>query len=165
MVVLLRRRAGIALRHHWAAGADRDHCGGATSVTCLTPSQAANFTVGGSAVVMSLDIQYYGYPPCCDQFDFVTVTAVNASTGVVTFANDSLRYIHRADFPDGPPTGGSGGNIPCGKARIWPLDSTQNNDARGALPCPWNVSHIYRGITINQLIRRLHLHVNRVAAA
>ena len=100
---------------------------------------------------MSLDLQYYGYPPCCDQFDFVTITASNASTGVVTFANNSLRYTHRADFPDGPSTGGAGGNEPCGKARIWPLNSTQNDDARGALPCPWNVSHIYRGITINQL--------------
>lgn len=106
----------------------------AQSVTCLTPAQASAFSVGSAAIVMSLDIQYYGYPPCCDQFDFVTVTAVNASTGVISFANDFLKYIHRSDFPDGPNT------VPCGKARIWLLDSA------GA---PWAIDHVYKGLTVN----------------
>lgn len=108
---------------------------GQQSVTCLTPAQAGNFTVGGSAMIASLDIQYYGGPPNLDQFDFVTVTAVNASTGVVSFSNDYLRHIHRSDFADGPNPN------PCGKARIYPLDSGTN---------PWNVQHIYYGLTINQ---------------
>ena len=110
---------------------------GATSVTCLTPAQASAFVVGNAAVVMSLDLEYVGYPPACDQFDFVIVTGVNASTGVVTFANDTIRYIHRADFPDG------GNSTPCGKARIWPLDSTS-----GGLSIPWNVEHVYHGLKI-----------------
>jgi hypothetical protein len=113
-----------------------------TTVTCLTPSQAGNFVNGSAAVVMSLDIQYFGFPPNCAQFDYVTVTGANASTGVVTFANDSLRYIHRSDFPDGPAAGSL-----CGKARIWLLDAVDT--LPNALPIPWNVQHVYRGLTIN----------------
>jgi hypothetical protein len=111
---------------------------GQQSVTCLTPSQAANFPVGSSAIVGSLDIQYVGYPPCWDQFDFVTITANNTSTGTVSFSNDYLSYIHRSDFPDGPNT------TPCGKARIWPLDATVNG-----VFSPFAIKHVYKGLTIN----------------
>ena len=111
----------------------------ATSVTCITAANAGNFTPGMSVMVGSLDIQYSGYPPNLDQFDFTTVVSANATTGVIVL-KDSLTFIHRSDFADG------GNSSPCGKARIYPLDATA---AQRTVASPWAVSHVYEGLTIN----------------
>ena len=110
---------------------------GDSTITCKTPAQAGNFSVGQWVLISSLDVQYYGYPPNCDQFDFVQITNVNAGTGVITFS-PTLNYAHRDDFPDG------GNPNPGGKARVWSLDG----GAFSALS-RWNIDHTYKGFTCN----------------
>jgi hypothetical protein len=64
----------------------------------------------------------------------VQITSTNATTGVIKF-NVAVGYAHLSTFPDG-----SNAN-PCGKARIYNLGSTASG-------YPWDIEHIYEGITI-----------------
>jgi len=113
---------------------------GDTAVTLKPASQYSlhpRFAVGDWAMVGSLDIQFYGYPPNLDQFDFVRVTAINRDTGVITI-DPPLGYAHRDDFPDG-------GNPDCGgRARIWPLGGI------GSPGGTWDLEHIFEGIEIQK---------------
>ena len=64
---------------------------GTNSVTLQSTGSYANFTscmtvsTGCHAIVMGYDEMHSGWPPAERYFDYVTVTAVNSSTGVVTF--------------------------------------------------------------------------------
>lgn len=72
---------------------------GDRSVTLLNPAQTSIFTVGSWVVVCSLEMQgSYGYPPNWNQFEFQQITAINAGTGVISFAG-WLRYAHLTNFP------------------------------------------------------------------
>ena len=104
---------------------------GDTTVTLLTPSKISQFAVGDWVMVSSLDIQYFGFPPSCDNLDFVQITAINAGTGVLTFST-GLMCAHRSDFADGANT------VPCGKARVWQLSSIVT----------WDIDHVYEGIEV-----------------
>lgn len=116
---------------------------GASTFTLVTPSDTSNLQVGDWVMLASLDIQYNGYPPNCDQFEFVRITAINAGTGVITIAQ-TIRYQHRTDFPDAVPSAG----VPCGKARVWQLNTLGWPVPGGRIS--WDIEHIYEGMTVNQ---------------
>lgn len=110
-----------------------------TSVTAVTAGDAANFSAGEWVLLASLDIQYNGYPPNCDLFEYAKVTGTNAGTGVITL-DRFIENQHRSDFPDG------GNAIACGKARIWKLNTT---GWPWASPVSWDIDHVYEGLTVN----------------
>jgi hypothetical protein len=117
---------------------------GDTTVTLLNPTFISQFHVGDWVMVSSLDIQYFGFPPNCDNFDFVQITAINAGTGVLTFGS-SLTNAHRSDFADG------GNPVPCGKARVWQLAQTG---------IPWDIDHLYEGIEVRVTTNSLLTYMN-----
>jgi hypothetical protein len=108
-----------------------------SSVTLLTVGDATNFAVGDWVMLGSLDIQYAGFPANCDQFEFVKITAINTGTGVITL-DRFISYVHRSDFPDG------GSAHPCGKARIWQLNSGGWSIGK----VTWDIEHVYEGLTV-----------------
>lgn len=112
---------------------------GDTTVTLVTASASTYFTVGQWVMLSSLDVQYFGFPPNPEQFEFVQVIAINTTTGVLTL-NQPIRYEHRTDFPD------SGG---VGAARVWNLNSTNHPGQPGGVIRWDNVDHTYEGLTVN----------------
>ena len=83
-------------------------------------------------LLASLDIQYYGFPPNTDRFEFVRVIDIDRRNNSVTLEN-ALQYTHRSDFPDGANT------LSCGRARLWQL----NTDEKA-----WNIDHTYKYLEI-----------------
>jgi hypothetical protein len=59
---------------------------GANSVTLKDPSKSSLFQIGAWAMITGFDMMGYGYPTNPHFFEFVQITSVNSSTGVVTFA-------------------------------------------------------------------------------
>ena len=114
---------------------------GATSFTVTTPANAANLTVGLYTMLGSLDTQYFGYPPNMDQFEFVKVTSINTSTGVVG-VDRPIRYNHLTTYPDGV------ANPPCGAARVWQLNTNNTINGVAVNQTTWDVEHLYEGLTI-----------------
>lgn len=108
---------------------------GATSLTCTTAAEAGNFTAGEWAMIGSLDVQYSGFPFNLQQFQFVQIATVNASTGVITIKQPII-HEHRTDYPD---FSLSGPQFKCGKARIWLLNQFDD----------WDIDHTYDGVTCN----------------
>lgn len=92
------------------------------------------FKLGNWYIITSLDIQYYGYPPNADRFEFVQIANLDRRRGIV-FLGSKIVRDHSTTFPDG------GSALPCGKARVWALDR------EGA---SWNIEHIYNGLQINK---------------
>lgn len=72
---------------------------GSTTVTCNTPAQAGQFSVGQWVCVSSLEMQGAGFPPNFYYYDYVQIAAINTSTGVITLS-DPLNYTHKSTFPD-----------------------------------------------------------------
>jgi hypothetical protein len=110
-----------------------------TTVTLVTATDSANFAVGQWIMLTSLDIQYYGFPPNCDVFEYAKITAINSGTGVITL-DRYVENVHRSDFPDG------GNPHPGGKARIWQLNTTGWS---WASPVTWDIDHTYEELTVN----------------
>jgi hypothetical protein len=110
-----------------------------TTVTLITATDSANFAVGQWIMLGSLDIQYYGWPPNCDLFEYAKITSINSGTGVITLDRNILN-VHRSDFPDG------GNPNPCGRARIWQLNTT---GWPWASPVTWDIDHTYEEMTVN----------------
>lgn len=116
---------------------------GATTVTCLTPANAAKYLVGASVMIACLDVQYAGFPPNLYRFEFRKVTAFNSGTGVVTL-DQPLQLVHLSTFPDGTP-----GNNAAGAARIWQLDIDYSSlFSYLPLPIPWDIERYTEGLTI-----------------
>jgi len=89
-----------------------------TSVTLLTTANASNFTVGGYAFIYGYNQGSSGYPSACRYFEYIRVTAVNTSTGVLTLEKPLLNK-YRQDWLD------IQNNSPAsavGAARILPLN-------------------------------------------
>ena len=83
-----------------------------TTFRMRTPSQAENLTVGQYVMLSSVYIQQGGYPPNCDRFEYLIVTAINTTTGVIT-VDRPIRYMHPSTYPDDLTS-------PCfGAARVW----------------------------------------------
>lgn len=81
----------------------------------------------------SLDVQYLGYPPNLQQFEWLTVKSVSGSTITVV---ENIQDVHRTDYPDYV----FGASIGYGAARVWIQDQL------GA----WQGKHTYKGFTVNQ---------------
>jgi hypothetical protein len=109
---------------------------GDSSVTLVNSANGANYAVGDYVMVSSLDLQYGGFPPNCDQFDYAQVTSIS---GAHVYLDRALGYAHLSTFPDGA------NSSPCGKARITMLGRISAGDSLGS---QWNIFHVYEGITI-----------------
>ena len=87
---------------------------GANTFTLTNIADAAKLTVGVTVALMSLDVQGYGFPGNGQWFEWVTPTAIDLATGIVTIA-ELIRFEHRSDYPD------FNADWPCGRARVWGL--------------------------------------------
>jgi hypothetical protein len=63
---------------------------GAIQVTTTVAANAGNFAPGDQVLVYGYDQQGSGYPPNMRYFDYMVVSTVNSSTGVITFANANV---------------------------------------------------------------------------
>lgn len=113
---------------------------GATTVTALTPSEVAQYVPGEWIMVAGLDLQFNGYPPNLNCFDFVKVATVNSTTGVVTFtAATPLTYDYLANWP-----GDASGTENYKGARLYKLAGYLNGYS-------WDVDHIFEGVECRTL--------------
>lgn len=114
---------------------------GSSTVQLLSPSQASLFTVGNYALITGFDLQGvwnapYGYPSNPHWFEYVKVSAVNVSTGAVTFATP-LRNSYKSTWPNY--NSGSRFEVDAGgPATLYALDPS------------WDTQVEYRGLTISQ---------------
>ncbi|MGR3494741.1 hypothetical protein [Citreimonas sp.] len=110
---------------------------GSQTVTCLVPAEAAAFVVGEWIMLGSFDQQMNGAPPNYRYFEYHKITAVDTTTGVITFGT-RLKYQHREDFHYASSyTNGDG------RAHIYKIEQTYR----------WDIDHIYNDI---ELIRGPH---------
>jgi hypothetical protein len=117
---------------------------GGKSITLQTPAYTSYFSVGEWVLVGSLDIQMSGYPPNMHFNEFVQIASINSGTGIMTTVQP-LKYQHRTDFTDVTATGSI--TYPCGKARVWKLNTT--GYGYGAIPTPWDIDQTFEGIQVN----------------
>lgn len=96
---------------------------GATSVTCVTHAQTSRLVVGRWHCVIGQAIQMAGEPPNLMFLDWVIVTAVNASTGVVTL-DRPLKYAYDSTWWENPAD-----DISFGTGWIYPADTDSNGRA------------------------------------
>jgi hypothetical protein len=116
---------------------------GATRVVAATPAQLGLFAPGEMVMIAGLDIQYGGYPPNLQYFDFVTVRSVDPGSGVLTF-DPPLSRDYLADYPTYPVPNTWNGT------RIYKLD-------RGGFT--WNVDHSFIGFECRHAIEKGGNHV------
>src|SRR6202008_1532942 len=102
---------------------------GATTATLKDISKASLFTAGQYALLTTIDLQGYGYPPNAQNWDWVLVSNVNAGTGVITFATTPSTYLHKDTFPSFD--GGSGLTASLGgPATLYAITPAWNLDLR-----------------------------------
>ena len=104
---------------------------GSSTFTLKVAAESSAYAVGDWVMIGSLDIQYYGYPPNLHYFEFVKVSEVDGSSGVVRI-EQKIRWPHQDDFPD---------NGKWGKARVWNMLSREGG-------ITWDVDHKYVGLEI-----------------
>jgi hypothetical protein len=110
---------------------------GDTSIRLRRKHETGLFAVGEWVLVASLDIQYYGFPPNAERFDFVSITAIDAQ-GTLRL-DRPLGYEHRDDFADGI------NMFKIGRARVWKLNSDS---------AIWDIDHEYEGLEIRPSLSR-----------
>lgn len=71
---------------------------GATSVVLNDPAGTAHFAVGRWVLVMSYVQQQYGYPPDMRYYDWAVVTAIDSTTGTISF-DTPLNFTHLSNRP------------------------------------------------------------------
>jgi hypothetical protein len=103
---------------------------GSSTFVLKPPADSSDFVVGDWLMIGSLDIQYYGFPPNLHYFEYVKISSINPSTGVIGI-EQTIRWPHRDDFPD---------NGKQGKARVWRMRSNHG--------ITWDVEHTYVGLEI-----------------
>jgi len=105
---------------------------GDTQAICKTPSDASGFTVGNWLMLSGLNLQNSGAPPNLQYFEFVQVTGVNSTTGVVSFATPALNtYLD-----------------------TWPVFSDTDNGGPAAIYAmnsTWFMDVTYEGIGLNNV--------------
>ena len=109
---------------------------GATTVTLKAQSESARFQVGNWALITGLDMMGYGYPPNPAFFEYVQITAIDPSTGIITFASP-LKNTYKSTWP----LYNAGSDFEAdqgGPATLYALDPS------------WNTQVEYRGLTISQ---------------
>jgi hypothetical protein len=113
---------------------------GSTSFSFVNSGDAANFSVGQTIMLGSLDSQYLGYPPNCGQFEYVRISGISGGTVTVY---EQIKYEHRTDFPDyseTPPYN-------CGAARAWSMSSSAFAGDDGAA---WDGLFTFNGLQVNR---------------
>jgi hypothetical protein len=121
---------------------------GELSVKLLTPSQSSLFSIGKYALITGLDLQGtwrgegYGFPPNPHFFEYVQVTDINSSTGVITFKSP-LKNTYKSTWPSYD-VGGRFGPDQGGPATLYALDPS------------WDTISEYRGLTIDQPNRQTY---------
>jgi hypothetical protein len=134
---------------------------GSTSITCITHSDAGKYTANTWAWLTGYDTQGFGSPPNPQWAEFVFVTGVDASTGVVSF-NAPLKNSYKSTWPawvlGSPGTGApnyTGGAFSLGgpatlyllKSDAWNLNQIWNGVSFAATPTLMNCG--IKNITIN----------------
>jgi hypothetical protein len=112
------------------------------TVTTTTASQAGNFNVGDDVLIAGYLQQNGGYPPNLRYFDYGQVTAVNASTGVISLAEPLENSYNSAWYPD-PTFAGAG--VTVGPAII--MDLTRPTDPTWPMKLAHNIT-IYGATTL-----------------
>ncbi|MEN2792153.1 hypothetical protein ABC974_21160 [Sphingomonas oligophenolica] len=116
---------------------------GATRVVAMTPAELGDYAPGEVVMIAGLDIQYGGYPPNLNYFDFVTIRSVDPRSGAVTF-EPPLSYDYLADYPTYPlPNSWNG-------TRIYKLDHAGFT---------WNVDHTFAGFECRHEVEQGGNHV------
>lgn len=112
---------------------------GVTSVTLSTPSENSRFQVNQWILITGFDTQGYGSPVNPGFFEYRKITAINAGTGLISFATPLVNQ-YLSTWPVYNPGAASGPNsLDCGgPATIY------------ALPVAWDITAIYNGGTFNQ---------------
>jgi hypothetical protein len=117
---------------------------GTKTFKLVDKGDAASVRVDDWVMLGSLDVQYYGYPPNMQQYEFVHVISVDHNTGVVGI-EQTIRYEHRTDFPDGEYPNA----VLCGKARVWQLNTGPWIINGSKTPIvTWDIDHIYEGMNV-----------------
>jgi hypothetical protein len=114
-----------------------DVSAGANSVSLRTLSDTSRFSVGSRGLIGGVDLMGpQGYPPNLAIFEYVQITGMNPSTGVVTFSAP-LKYSYKSTWPYYPysPTNPSRYDN-GGPATLYALDPS------------WDSEVEYRGITV-----------------
>jgi hypothetical protein len=91
---------------------------GDAGVTLTTNTDSSHFAVGDDVLVYGFDAQgQTSYPPNPRYFEFNTITAINASTGLITLQGP-LKYAYSTQWIDTPPVYG----VTTGKPRLLDLN-------------------------------------------
>jgi hypothetical protein len=115
----------------------------------LTPAEASRFTVGKYALMTGISMQYGGYPTNHYFFDWVLVSAVNTSTGQVTFATTPLAHSYKSTWPEIEPF--STGNLYYGGPAtlyVWWADILQVGPVIYGDPGNFDHTCVINGLTI-----------------
>ena len=116
---------------------------GATRVIAATPAELGDYAPGEMVMIGGLDIQYGGYPPNLECFDYVLLKTVDRRTGAVTF-DPPLSHDYRADYPSYPLQNKGGGT------RIYKLDREGFT---------WNVDQTFLGFECRHEVEQRGNHV------
>ena len=127
---------GFGYTDSWTARAATVSAG-SDSIALLDPSRTSIFSVGTWALITGLDLMGYGFPPDPQFFEYVQITAINPTTGQVTFAAP-LKNSYESTWPNY--WSGTPGLQPDqgGPATLYALDPS------------WDTEVEYDGLTINQ---------------
>jgi hypothetical protein len=109
------------------------------AASCQTLSACASlFTVGQYALLAGFDLQHgTGFPPNQFYFDYVLISAVNTTTGVVTFTTTPTTNAYKTTWPNFF-QGDSGSLDAGGPATLY------------ALWPEWDIDIEWKGLTFNQ---------------
>lgn len=130
---------------------------GATSFTTTTPADAGVWSAGSKVLLTSVDIQWLGYPPNPDHFEYHTVVSSDPATGIVV-VDRPIQYQHLTTYPDGGVvSSGAGSAMPVGRGRAWAIEGNQtgivdplNAPSTVTMFMPFGIDHKFLGLTINQ---------------
>jgi hypothetical protein len=114
---------------------------GSQTFTFVNSGDAANFSIGQTMLLGSIDAQFNGYPPNMGQFEYVTILGI--SGGLVRIV-EQIKYEHRTDFPD---FSLSGASFACGAARAWSMvnSASANSDFNA-----WDGKFVITGMQVNR---------------
>jgi hypothetical protein len=127
---------GFGYTDSWTARAATVSAG-SDSITLLDPARTSIFSVGSWALMTGLDLMGYGFPPDPQFFEYVQITAINPTTGQVTFAAP-LKNSYESTWPNYS-SGAPGLQADQGgPATLYALDPS------------WDTEVEYDGLTIDQ---------------
>jgi hypothetical protein len=110
---------------------------GDNTITLIQPSQTSLFTVGGWATMTGFDTMGYGAPTNPRFFEYVQITGINPTTGVISLSA-ALQNVYKSTWP------------------IYNYGDTFHADQGGpatlyAFHSDWDQELEYRGLTVDQL--------------